>query len=175
MNLDFKQLIPKEMNPDSRVWIYQADRSFKEDEVHQLNEMLAEFNANWVSHGAKVNSYAGLLFNRFIVLMADESEIQVGGCSTDASANFIKKLEKDFDVSLFNRQSLAFVINDAIETISLDSVNTGLEDGIITGDSLYFNNTILTKKDMLDNWIIPMKKSWLSGRLKESRSLDSEE
>lgn len=155
------------MAPESRVWIYQSSKELNGVESQLMKDLLAGFNKDWVSHGSKVHSFADLLFNRFIILMADETLVQVGGCSTDSSTNFIKKLEKDFDVHLFDRQLLAFVIDNQIETISLDSVNTGLEDGMITGDTLYFNNTILTLRDLMNNWIIPVKESWLAGRLSQ--------
>lgn len=170
MNLEFKSLLPQTMAPESRVWIYQSNRNLNGVESQLMKDELTGFNKDWVSHGSKVHSFADLFFNRFIILMADETMVQVGGCSTDSSTNFIKKLESQFNVSLFDRQLLAFLINDKIETVSLDSVNTGVEDGLITADTLYFNNTILTKKDMLNNWIIPVKDSWLAGRLSQFSS-----
>lgn len=165
MNIEFKEFIPKEFNNESRVWIYQSERAFSQQEALSIIERLKEFSAQWLSHGSAVNSYANLFFDRFIILMADESEVSVGGCSTDASTRFIKQLEKDYATSLFNRQMLAFIVNERIESIPLHSVNQLIEDGMINGDTLYFNNTILTKKALLDDWIIPVRNSWLSSRL----------
>lgn len=165
MNTEFKEFIPKEFNDESRVWIYQSERAFSQQEALGLIERLKEFSAQWLSHGSAVKSYANLLFDRFIVLMADESDVVVGGCSTDASTRFIKQLEKDYATALFNRQLLAFVIDERIEAIPLNKVNEQIEAGHIGGDTLYFNNTILTKKALLDKWIIPVKESWLASRL----------
>lgn len=165
MNTEFKEFIPKEFNDNSRVWIYQSERAFSQQEALAIIERLKEFSRQWLSHGSSVKSYANLFFDRFIILMADESEVAVGGCSTDASTRFIKQLGKEYSTDLFNRQSLAFIIGEHIESIPLEIVNQKIEKGLITGDTIYFNNTILTRKALLTNWIIPVKDSWLSSRI----------
>lgn len=163
--MEFKHLIPEDFDHNARVWIYQSDRAFNDKEIAAVKNQLSEFNHKWNSHGSKVLSFADLLFGRFIILMADETSVKVGGCSTDASTRFIKSLEKDYAVSLFDRQTLAFLIDEKIEMIPLENVNTEIENGYITGKTLYFNNTILTKKDLLEKWIIPVKESWLGARI----------
>ena len=97
--------------------------------------------------------------------MADETASGVSGCSTDSSVRLIKNIEKDFQVDMFDRQMLAFVVNERIQMIPLSQVNHLLEEGVITANTLYFNNTILTKKELLKSWIIPVKKSWLAKRV----------
>jgi hypothetical protein len=47
----------------------------------------------------------------------------------------------------------------------LSQVNNLLEEGRLTANTLYFNNTILTKKELFKKWIIPVKKSWLAKRV----------
>lgn len=165
MNTQFKKFIPNEYNDNSRVWVYQSDRPFTTDEAMRIKEQLKKFSMEWHSHGDTVKNFAGLFYDRFIVLMADESEIVVGGCSTDSSIHFLKNIEKDYKIQLFNRQILAFIIHEEIETIPLEKVNAAIEEELINGETSYFNNTILTKRDLLDKWIIPVKDSWLAGRI----------
>lgn len=165
MNKQFRKFIPDDYNDNSRVWVYQSDRPFTIDEAMRIKEQLKAFSLKWHSHGDTVKNFGHLFFDRFIILMADESETVVGGCSTDSSIHFLKNIEKDYSVQLFNRQILAFIINEKIETIPLEKVNTAIEEELINGETLYFNNTILTKRDLLDKWIIPVKDSWLAGRI----------
>ena len=77
----------------------------------------------------------------------------------------IKSIENDFQVQLTDRLQLAFIIKENIHLLLLEEINLALEDTFITSDTLYFNNTILTKKDLMTNWIIPVKKSWLAKRI----------
>jgi len=165
MNTDFKHLIPKDFNANSRTWIYQADRDFTSDEVDKIRGELQQFNDSWDSHGIKLKSIAEILFNRFVILMADGAVVNICGGSVDESTRFIKNIEKEFSVGLFNRQLLTFIVDNKIATIPLGNVNSEIENGYITADTLYFNNTILTKDELFPKWIIPVKKSWLANRL----------
>ena len=119
MNLDFKKYIPAHFNDNSRVWIYQSSRAFLENEVEEIEIALSTFATNWKSHGAIVKGFGALFFNQFILLMADETATGVSGCSTDSSVHLIKQLEKQYQVDLFNRHTMALIIKDNIQTIPL--------------------------------------------------------
>jgi len=160
----YTDLLPTDFNANSRVWIYQSERAFTEIESNQINEILHNFTAQWTSHGAKIKGFGKVFFNQFIVLMADETASQVSGCSTDSSVRVIKKIEEDFQVSLFNRQLLAFMIDDNIQLIPLAEAKNAYQTNTIHADTLYFNNTILHKKEFEENWIKPLKNSWLQKR-----------
>ncbi|MCO6498517.1 MAG: hypothetical protein J5I50_12740 [Chitinophagaceae bacterium] len=162
---EYRSLVPAHFHDTSRLWIYQADREFTEEEIQRLIPELENFNSEWNSHGDKVMSFVKLFFNRFIILMADESVVRVGGCSTDASYRFLKALEKTFDVQLFDRHSMAFIVDDEIKVIHFTDLQKAAEEGVISGDTLYFNNTVLNKKDFINSWIVLAKESWLSSRV----------
>ena len=165
MNLDFKQHLPSDFHDNSRVWIYQSNRLFFISEALEMEDMLQEFVSTWKSHGADVKGYANLFFGQFIIVMADETASGVSGCSTDSSVRLMKSIEKKFNVQLFERQNLAFIVKDKIELLPLSQLNYAVENKFINGDTLYFNNTVLSKKELLDQWIIPVKNSWLRGKL----------
>ncbi|HNF03218.1 MAG TPA: hypothetical protein PLH62_12570 [Ferruginibacter sp.] len=157
--------MPAGFSDDSRVWIYQCNRLFSLSEALQLEPMLQDFVTGWNSHGDPVKGYANLFFGQFIILMADETATGVSGCSTDTSVRLIKSIEQQFNVQLFDRQSLAFIIKDKIQVLPLSQLAYAVENNFINGDTLYFNNTVLTKKEWMDHWLIPVKESWLAKRL----------
>src|SRR3978361_1431184 len=109
MKTDYHQLLPQAFSADSKVWIYQCNRRFSIIEALQVEDLLEQFAAGWQSHGNPVTGYANLFFGQFIVLMADETATGVSGCSTDSSVRLIKNIEADFNISLFNRQTLALI------------------------------------------------------------------
>jgi hypothetical protein len=127
--------------------------------------MLEEFIDQWHSHGTPVKGFATVFFGQFIVLMADESASGVSGCSTDSSVRLIKQIEKGFSVTLFDRQLLAFVIEDKIQLLPLAQLNYSIENNFIDESTLYFNNTVSNKNELENNWIIPAKQSWLSKKM----------
>ena len=68
-------------------------------------------------------------------------------------------------MDLFNRQNLAFIVKDKIQLLPLSQLNYAVENNFINADTLYFNNTVLTKKELLEKWIVPVKESWLSKKI----------
>jgi hypothetical protein len=164
MNLHFQSIIPQDFNDNSRVWIYQCNRLFNLDEALQIEELLEDFTKTWLSHGAKVKGYANLFFGQFIILIADESATGVSGCSTDSSVRLIKNIEQDYNVNLFDRQTLAFVQKERIQLLPMDQLDNAIADEFINADTLYFNNTVQTKNELLNRWIIAVKESWLAKR-----------
>ena len=165
MNLQFDDQLPADFSDSSKVWIYQSSRLFLMSEALDIEEMLEKFVANWKSHGDNVKGYANLFFGQFIVLMADEAVTGVSGCSTDSSVKIIKEIEQQFKVLLFDRQTLAFVVKDKIQLLPMSQLNYAAQNEFISADTLYFNNTILNKKELLQNWIIPIKQSWLAKKI----------
>ena len=167
MNINFQDSIPKDFNDNSHAWVYQSNRGFTFQEAIQIEELLQNFTKDWKSHGTPVKGYANLFFGQFIILMADETAMGVSGCSTDSSVRLIKNIEQDFQVELFDRLMLAFIIQERIQLLPLSKISSYVENGLMAKDTLYFNNTILTKKELLNNWIIPVKESWLAIRILE--------
>lgn len=164
MKLDFAALIPENYNDESRVWIYQSSRLFTLGEALNIEKQLQDFVAGWTSHSDQVKGYANLLFGQFIVLIADETASKVSGCSTDSSVRLIKEIEQQYHVSLFDRQSLAFFVKDKIQVLPMHQLQYAFDNKFIDGETLYFNNTILTKKELLGNWVVPIKDSWIAKR-----------
>ena len=166
MNLNYKELLPADFAADSRVWIYQASRMFSLGEALQIEKLLEDFATSWKSHGTPVQGYANLFFGQFIVLMADESATGVSGCSTDSSVRLIKQIEQLFSVDMFNRTSLAFAVKDSVQLLPLSQAQYAIERSFINADTIYFNNLVQTKEELENNWLIPIKESWLSRKLK---------
>jgi hypothetical protein len=162
MNIDYKELLPGGFDDNSRVWIYQSNRLFTLSESFQIEDMLKTFVSNWNSHGIPVKGYANLLFGQFIVLVADERGHGVSGCSTDSSVRMIKDIEKMFNVSLFDRLLLAFLVKDKVQVIPLSQFPYALENNFIESSTLYFNNTVQNLSQLKNKWMIPVSESWLA-------------
>ena len=165
MNFEYKHLLDEDFDPGSRVWIYQSSRLFTVSEALQIEEMINQFAQNWLSHGIPVKGAAHLFFGQFVVLIADESATGVSGCSTDSSVRLIKEIEKIFGVNMFDRLALAFIDKDKVQILPMPQLKYAVEQGFITADTLFFNNVVLTKEQLENNWIIPVKDSWLAKKI----------
>ncbi|HEY1030141.1 MAG TPA: hypothetical protein VGD89_00080 [Flavipsychrobacter sp.] len=162
---ELKSLIPADFADEARVWIYQSSRAFIEKEEKEINEQLEQFYTQWQSHGDPVKGWSKLLFRQFIIVIADETDIKVGGCSTDSSVRVIKSIERQYDVNMFDRLMLTFLVKGKAEMLPLNQVSYALEKGYISMETPLFNNVVTTKKDLMTNWLVPIKDSWLATRL----------
>ena len=165
MNLEYKSLLDPSYSPDSRIWIYQSNRLFALSEALEIENLLKDFTSQWNSHGIQVKGAGYLFFGQFIVLMADEKATGVSGCSTDSSVRMIKEIEQRFGVTMFDRNLLAFIVKDKIQLLPLSQLQYAIDNGFINGETLYFNHLVADKKSLESKWLIPVKESWLSGKL----------
>lgn len=162
---EIQKNLPEDFAPNSRVWIYQSNRAFVEKEEREINEQLYQFYIQWTAHGAPVKGWAKLLFGQFIVIMADESDVIVSGCSTDSSVRVIKSIERQYSVNLFDRMSITFLRKGKAEMLPLSQIQYAIDRDFIDGDTYLFNNVVYTKSEMLTQWLVPLRKSWLAERV----------
>ena len=165
MNFNYKELLPTDFAADSRVWIYQSNRIFSIAEALQIEDLLNDFAKDWKSHGTPVKGYGNLLFGQFVVLMADESATGVSGCSTDSSVRLIKQIEQLYNVNMFDRLLLSFIVKEKVQMLPLSQFDYAVENNFINAESIYFNNVVQTKQELENNWMIPVSKSWLAKKL----------
>ena len=163
--MDYKSLINQNLHADSRVWIYQANRIFSLNEALAIEVILNDFAEQWKSHGVPVKGAAYLFFGQFIILIADETATGVSGCSTDSSVRMIKDIEKQFGVNLFDRTTLAFVVEDKVQLLPMTQLQYAVDNGFISGNTSYFNNLVQTKEELESRWILPLKDSWIAARI----------
>ena len=167
MTFNYREMLPAEMDASSRVWIYQSSRLFTISEALQIEDLLNDFVRSWHSHGVAVKGYANLFYEQFIVLMADETATGVSGCSTDSSIRLMKSIEQKFSVQLFDRMLLAFLIEGKVQLLPISQLDFAEQNQFISRDTLYFNNTVQTKKELEEKWLLPLKESWLNDRMRK--------
>lgn len=158
-------ILPQDFADDARVWIFQSNRAFDKQEEIEINEQLHNFYVQWQTHGKSVKGWAKLVYKQFIIVMADEHEHGVSGCSTDGMMRIIKSFERQYQVNLFDRLTITFLVNGKAEPLPMQQVKYALSKGYIETDTLLFNNTVDTKKKLEDEWLIPLDKSWLWSRI----------
>lgn len=145
----------------ARAWVYQSTRKLSLAEAIGIRQRINAFVEQWTSHKVDVLGWGDLLHDRFVVLMADEDHVQLGGCSIDSSVRFIKSLEDEFQTKFFDRWNLAFRKGNEVHSVGRDEFARLVESGEITDDTIVFNNLVQTKADLLEKWQVPYKESWL--------------
>jgi len=144
----------------SKVWIYQSNIKFTDEEVPEIDTQIQNFVTQWVSHNQALRAYGKLYHNRFIVLMVDESQAGASGCSIDKSVHFIKAMGFHHGVDFFDRMNFAYKKEDQIITARRDQFAKLFQNKEINNDTLVFNNLVKNKSQFENSWIVPLKDSW---------------
>ncbi len=150
----------EELNSNSRIWIYQSNRLFSEVEKEEISSLLENFCNSWVVHGQALPTSFEIRYNQFILLAADESNLQASGCSIDSSVRLIKEIEQKFSVNLFDRLNIAYKLQGELSTCNINTFKQLLTEGKADGNTIVFNNMVEVKKDLEDKWEIPVVQSW---------------
>lgn len=159
------QHLPSDFNNNARVWIFQSNRAFNEKETIEINEQLLQFYSQWKAHGEPVKGWAKVMFQQFILVIADESETHVSGCSTDGMMRLIKSVEKQYNVNLFDRMMLTLLVNEKAQMLPFNQISYAIEKGYINENTLVFNNIATTLRELKETWLVPLHKSWVGQRL----------
>jgi len=153
--------IPFESLADSsRVWIYQIDRKLSSTEQQILSQALVSFTDQWQVHGQPMKASFKLFYDQFVVLAADEDYNAASGCSIDGSIRMLKELSQQLNADFFNRNLVAFRKENEIVLIALADLKKKNTEGYWNEDTLFFNNLIPSKGQLID-WIIPAGRTWI--------------
>ncbi len=155
MLVDFNTL-PEE----SRVWIYQANRSFNDDEISEIEFKLDTFISNWTAHGADLQSGYIIKYRRFIVIAINQSLSTATGCSIDASVHFIQQLEKDYNVDLMDKMNVSYKQGDFIAYKNLVDFKKMAKEKAVSKNTIVFNNLVNNIAEFNENWEVPASESW---------------
>lgn len=155
MMSDFKTL-----SENSRIWIYQSNRSLTQQEKESISKLIEDFLNNWNSHGVSLNSGFEIKYNRFIVIAQDQNTQSATGCSIDSMVHFIQKLEKQYNISLLDKLNVSYKQGDYIAYKSLKDFKKMVKDGAVSKNTIVFNNLVQTKLEYANYWEVPAFESW---------------
>lgn len=149
-----------EMPSNSRVWMYQANRELKQNEIESIQQSLIDFLNSWQRHGDDLKASFLIKYNQFVIVVVDENFTNVSGCSIDASVKLFQQFEKDFNVDFTNKMNISFKVNDTINIVKLSDFQKYAKEKKITSKTIVFNNLVNTKAEFEQNWEVEAENSW---------------
>lgn len=144
----------------ARVWIYQCNRSFSEDELLSIQTELDGFLRNWTAHGNDLNAGYEIKYKRFIVIALDHNSQSATCCSIDASVHFIQALEKKYDVLLLDKMNVSYKQGEFVAYKSLLDFKAMAKQKSVSKNTIVFNNLVTNKGEYLEHWEVPASESW---------------
>lgn len=146
--------------PESRVWVYTANRPLTEPEAQFIEDALRDFTKQWTAHNQALKAAAEVFQNQFILLMVDETQAGASGCSIDKSIHVLEALGHQLGVDLFERMRFAWVENDALQYADRPGLAARVADSAIQPETLMVNTLVQTKRDLQEKWLVPFAQSW---------------
>ena len=144
----------------ARIWIYQANRSFSDEEIDQIQIDLDAFVKQWTAHGSSLHAGYEIKYKRFIILGLDQSVASASGCSIDASVHFIQELEKKYEVSLLDKMNVSYKQGDYIAYKPLADFKKMAKQKAVSKNTIVFNNLVNNKQEYEEYWEVPASESW---------------
>ena len=147
---------------ESRIWIYQSNRKFSDEEIAEIEVDLKQFIENWAAHGTSLTASYLLKYNRFIILAVNQEQQVATGCSIDASVVFIQGLEKKYNVDLLDKMNVTFKVGEHVAHKTLIDFKKMAKDKAVTGETIVFNNLVNNIAEFNESWETPATYSWHS-------------
>ena len=155
--------VPFENLPDeSKIWIYQSNRKFSDEEFAAIEADLKTFVESWAAHGTSLEASYQLKYNRFIILAVNQEVQNATGCSIDASVQFIQDLEKKYEVDLLDKMNVTFKLGEHIAHKPLIEFKKMAKEKAVSGNTIVFNNLVNTIEEWNESWEVPAAESWHS-------------
>jgi DNA phosphorothioation-dependent restriction protein DptG len=149
--------------PESRIWIYGAERELTKTETKQVRQRARAFVEQWSSHQQSLRAAADVLHQRFLVLAVDETQAEASGCSIDGSVHFVQQLGQEIGVDFFNRMRFSYR-DDAgkIHTVSREEFKLLYAQGQIGNETAVFDPLIKELGELRQIFERPLEDSWHS-------------
>lgn len=149
-----------ELPGHSKVWIYQSNRKFSDEEIAEIELLTKEFIQNWAAHGTSLAASFVIKYNRFIIITVNQDVQQATGCSIDASVQFIQNLEAKYQVDLLDKMNVTFKVGEHIAHKTLIDFKKMAKEKAVTSNTIVFNNLVNTVEEWQDFWEVPANESW---------------
>lgn len=150
------------LSEEAKVWIYPASRKFYANEVDTIETKVKAFIENWKSDDENFLASYQFLYNRFIVLVADDTKSNLSNNDIDASVSFILELQNQYEVELLDKMNVCFKQGEYVQYKDLKDFKKLLKNKAITGKTTIFDNLITNNDDFKNFWEIPIEESWYS-------------
>lgn len=149
------------LEPHSRVWVFQADRFLTEKEVATIKSDMSEFMQTWAAHGKEIFGDFTVQYDLFLIIGADEKRAPASGCSIDTLMRKVQELGQSLNVDFLNRLQIAYEDpSTKIHLVTIEAFKQLMSKDEITGQTTVYNNLIENVEELNENWRTKVKNSW---------------
>jgi hypothetical protein len=145
----------------NKIWTYIIGKQLTDEELNILQQKGNDFVRGWTAHEQKLSATFSIYKERIIIVQVNEAINNASGCSIDKLLKFIKENELEFNSELLNRLLVAYEKDGEIQVTSSSKIKELLEKEILSHETLIYNTSVSNENE-LQNWLQPLKNTWLN-------------
>ena len=144
----------------AKVWVYPSSRKFYPNEIEEVTQKIQSFIQNWKAGDEDFTASFQFLYDRFIILIADDEKSALQNVDIDASVAFILKLQEEYNVQLLDKMNVCFKQGKYVQYKELKDFKKLLKNKAVNGKTIIFDNLVVNNYDFKNFWEIPIEDSW---------------
>ena len=148
------------LSESAKVWVYPASRKFYQNEISEVEEKIIEFVTSWKSNEEHFKASYQFLYDRFVVILAEDSEEALTNQDLDQAVGFILQLQSDYEIELLDRMNVCFKQGEFVQYKELKEFKKLLKNKSVSEKTIVFDNLIQTKEELEQFWEVPITESW---------------
>ena len=96
------------LSEESKVWVYPSSRKFYPHEIDEIELKIKNFVSSWKKETKDFKCSYQFLYNRFIIIAAEDENFSVTNLDMDSQVEFIINLQNTYNVSLLDKMNVCF-------------------------------------------------------------------
>ncbi|MFN5208917.1 MAG: hypothetical protein ACK5D8_05440 [Bacteroidota bacterium] len=159
MQADRFQLFPG-FPPESRMWIFQADRKLTDADKNYLSQTFDRFFPTWTSHEKPMKAAHALLKDFFLVIALDQTQAGASGCGIDKLMHVVRSAGEALQINFFDRNKVLALVDGIPHLCAVNEADKWIRKET----PVYVIHHLQTLGE-LSSICIPAKDSWLANRI----------
>ncbi len=148
------------LSEEAKIWIYPSSRKFYPNEIEEIDTKIKNFVMCWKQEDLDFKCSYQFVYNRFIIISAEESVSTLTNKEIDALVGFILELQETYNVALLDRMNVCFKQGEYIQYKELKDFKKLVKNKAVSSKTIIFDNLLTRKFDFDNYWEIAIEDSW---------------
>jgi hypothetical protein len=148
------------LSEEAKIWIYPSSRKFYAHEIDEIELKIKNFVSSWKKETTNFKCSYQFLYNRFIIIAAEDETFSVTNLDMDSQVEFIIGLQNIYKVSLLDKMNVCFKQGEYVQYKELKDFKQLVKNKAVTAKTTIFDNLITNKHDFENFWEVPIAESW---------------
>lgn len=154
-------LVPFEsLSESAKTWVYPASRKFYKEELSAVENKIKDFVSDWKKDDTEFKASYQFLYDRFVVVLAEDPEGKLTNQDLDQVVAFILSLQADYQLELLDRMNVCFKQGEFVQYKEIKEFKQLLKKKSVSKKTIVFDNLIQTKEELQHFWEVPITESW---------------